>query len=209
MRKYVLMQWINTMIIHFFKQIGNIPSNLRIIDYSHGLTGSAHDSVAFEYTGAGQNPEWFFEGEEFALCDSAYTVNKRTISVHKEPASLIPENALFDKAAAHLQIRSEHCMGALKGRFQCLRGLRVSITSNDEHVSACVWITIAIILHNLVIDVEGLEFTQNLLARHTHQEEEEDRGPPDYALHPDMGDGEAKRQRLVNEIVAYRISRDE
>jgi hypothetical protein len=85
-------------------QIGNVPSNLRIIDYSHGLTGSAHDSAAFEHTGAGQNPEWLFEGDEFALCDSAYTVNKRTISIHTEPASLIPENALFDKAASRLRI---------------------------------------------------------------------------------------------------------
>jgi hypothetical protein len=179
------------------------------------LTGSAHDAAAFEHTCAGQNPEWFFEGNEFALCDSAYTVNKRTISVHKEPASLIPENALFDKTAAHLRIRSEHCMGALKGRFQCLRGLRVNIQSNNNHVSACLWITIAIILHNLIIDVEGTDCTHDLLVGHTlveYSEARDDLGLQDQALHdlhPEMGEGNAKRQQLINEVVAYRISRTE
>jgi hypothetical protein len=98
-------------------------------------------------------------------------------------------------------------MGALKGRFQCLRGLRVNIKSNDDHVGACFWITIAIILHNLVIDVEGLEFTQGLLARHGQDEELEDRGPVDCGpIHPEMGEGRAKRHQLINEIVAFRIS---
>lgn len=173
------------------------------------MAGSAHDAAAFEHTCAGQNPEWFFEGDEFALCDSAYTVNKRTISVHKEPASLIPENALFDKTAAHLRIQSEHCMGALKGRFQCLRGLRVNIQSNCNHISACFWITTAIILHNLIIDIEGSDFTQDLLACHTLvNEEESGSGSQDHAPHPEMEEGNAKRQQLVDEVVAYRISRD-
>lgn len=85
--------------------------------------GSAHDATAFKNTGAALHPDWFFSGEEFAWMDSAYSVDSRTIPVHKKPASLDPKNALFDKTVAHLRVRSEHCMGALKGRFQCLRGL--------------------------------------------------------------------------------------
>jgi hypothetical protein len=34
------------------------------------MTGSAHDASAFEHTGAKQDPEWFFEGQEFAWVDS-------------------------------------------------------------------------------------------------------------------------------------------
>jgi hypothetical protein len=48
-------------------------------------------------------------------------------------------------------------MGALKGRWQCLRSLCVNIRNNTEHIKACRWITIAIILHNAVIDLEGAE----------------------------------------------------
>ncbi|KIK72231.1 hypothetical protein PAXRUDRAFT_181101, partial [Paxillus rubicundulus Ve08.2h10] len=55
--------------------IGNLPSNLRIVDYSHGMTGSAHDSCAFEYTTTSKFPNWFFQGEEFAWADSTYGVS--------------------------------------------------------------------------------------------------------------------------------------
>ena len=61
-----------------FVQIGNTPSNLQIVDYSHGMTGSAHYATAFEHTTAAKYPDWFFEGEEFAWADSAYAVNSHT-----------------------------------------------------------------------------------------------------------------------------------
>ncbi|KAG2055033.1 hypothetical protein BDR06DRAFT_867627, partial [Suillus hirtellus] len=102
-------------------QVGNLPSNLHIVDYAHGLTGSAHDASAFEHTAAFKHTDWFFKGDEFAWVDSAYPVSKYTMPVHKQPASLLPENILFDKAVAHLRVCSEHCMGALKGHWQCLR----------------------------------------------------------------------------------------
>ena len=88
----------------FWMKIGNVPSNLRIVDYSLGMTGSAHDSTAFAHTGAAKYPEWFFDGEEFAWADSAYTVNSRTIPVHKQPASSLYENALFDGVVSHLRV---------------------------------------------------------------------------------------------------------
>ena len=68
-----------------------------------------------DHTAAAQHPDWLFDGEEFAWVDSAYSVTHRTIPVYNKPASLYPENAAFDKAVSHLHVRSEHCMGALKG----------------------------------------------------------------------------------------------
>ena len=79
-----------------FVQVGNVPSTLWIVDYSHGFTGSAHDALAFVHTAAAQHPDWLFDGEEFAWVDSAYSVTHRTIPFHKKPASLCPENAAFD-----------------------------------------------------------------------------------------------------------------
>ena len=183
-----------------------MPTNLRIVDYSHGLCGSAHDATAFEYTAAHKYPDWFFEGEEFAWADSAYALNNRTIPVHKKPASLRRENTLFDAAIAHIRVRSEHCMGALKGRFQCLRGLRVNINSREEHVEAGRWITVAIILHNLIIDVEGQVSGGHFQPTHTVDEENMD--VPEHDDAPDEdGDeeGEAKRHELTAELLAYRI----
>lgn len=175
------------------------------MDYAHGLTGSAHDASAFEHTAASKYPDWFFEGSEFAWVDSAYPVTgANTIPVHKRPASLLPENTLFDGAVAHLRVRSEHCMGALKGRWQCLRGLRICINSKHQHRAACLWMTIAIILHNLVIDVEGAAEGAHFAGIHTQVEEEEDRGLPDPPQNQNRNDGELKRHKLVEELLAFR-----
>ena len=81
-------------------QVGNVPSNLGIIDYSHGFTGFAHDSTAFQHTAAAHFPDWLFHGQEFAWVDSAYTLTPHTIPIHKEPASRIQENTIFDKAVS-------------------------------------------------------------------------------------------------------------
>jgi hypothetical protein len=59
------------------------------------------------------------------------------IPVHHQPASFSPENASFDHMVAHLHIHSEHCMGALKGHFQCLWGLQVNINNSDDYKKAC------------------------------------------------------------------------
>jgi hypothetical protein len=184
-------------------QIGNTPSNLRIADYSLGLTGSAHDATAFQHTTAIKHPDLLFDGEEFAWADSAYAVSTHTIPVHKRPASLDPANALFDRVLAQLRVRSEHCMGALKGRFQCLRGLRVNINSNSEHAYALRWITVAIILHNLIIDVEGNSFASHFLTDHGHEQEFEDRGGQHEPQEDDENNGVAKRRELVAELIAF------
>ena len=128
------------------------------------------------------------------------------IPVHKKPASLIRENAIFDRAVSHIRVRSEHCMGALKGRFQCLRGLRVSIKTPEEHFKACQWIKVAIILHNLVIDAEGETSGAQFGGLHTHTQENEDAGPVDIEMEADQGEeGEAKRQQLIAELMAFRL----
>ncbi|KAF8233431.1 hypothetical protein L208DRAFT_1266556 [Tricholoma matsutake] len=56
-------------------QVGNTPSNLQIVDFTHGMTGSAHDATAFEHTMAAVHPDWFFDGEQFTWADSGYAVN--------------------------------------------------------------------------------------------------------------------------------------
>ncbi|KAF8816059.1 hypothetical protein BYT27DRAFT_7221783 [Phlegmacium glaucopus] len=166
------------------------------------MTGSAHDAAAFEHTTAAKYPNWFFADDEFAWADSAYGVNSRTIPVHKQPASLDPTNALFNKIVAHLHVHSEHCMGALKGQFQCLHGLHLTINSKREHNMACRWITIAIIFHNLIIDVEGQTFAAYFAQDHGQAEEEEDRGQ----VHEPLGaiqNSEAKQVELVAELMAF------
>ncbi|KAG6885344.1 hypothetical protein C0992_005204, partial [Termitomyces sp. T32_za158] len=101
---------------------------------------------------------------------------------------------------------SEHCMGALKGRFPSLCGLQVNITSNQKHYEACRWITVAIILHNLIIDVEDSTSAVQFLHQHGHEEEIEDGGfyTELYAGDDGGDDREQKRHQLIAEIIAVR-----
>ncbi|KAI0075046.1 hypothetical protein K474DRAFT_1600542, partial [Panus rudis PR-1116 ss-1] len=142
-----------------------------------------------------------FEEGEFAWADSAYTCTHRIIPVHREPASLLQRNILFDTTVSRIRVRSEHCMGALKGRFQCLRGMRIMINSNRDHVEACRWITVAIILHNFIIDVEGSRYAADWIALHGQDEKFEDSGAVQVPI--DEGDPEALREYLIDELWAH------
>jgi len=100
-------------------------------------------------------------------------------------------------------------MGALKDCFQCLCGLCVQINSNQDHIAACRWITIAIILHNLVIDVEGGSGAGYFESIHGRAEEQEDRGlANDPGNHKQMvmieEAGEAKWSQLKAQLLAYK-----
>ena len=69
------------------------------------------------------------------------------------------------------------------------------------------WIKCAIILHNLVIDVEGPSQADFFGNRHTPAEEAEDRGPLHEGL-VGVDDGEIKHQILIEELMRYREMRD-
>jgi hypothetical protein len=98
-------------------------------------------------------------------------------------------------------------MGALKGRFQSLHGLRVNINSNDDHWEALRWITVAIILHNAVTEFEGMGPGAAFAHRHSSCDEEEDHSGQDEPRGGD-NDGVAKRGRLTEELLAYRARRN-
>jgi len=68
------------------------------------MTASAHDALAFQSMGAAKYLEFFFQGNEFAWADSAYSCTSHMMSIHKKPASNDPCNAAFDKAVSHLQV---------------------------------------------------------------------------------------------------------
>ncbi|KAF7321839.1 DDE Tnp4 domain-containing protein [Mycena kentingensis (nom. inval.)] len=169
-------------------QIGNTPSNLRIVDYSIGHTGSAHDQLAFEGTAAYRYPDWLFKGLEFGWFDSAYTLTGRSIPIIKEPDAQQPDNMAFNKSCSHLR-------------------LRVMIESNSDHEGALRWIMVAIILHNMIIEIEGAEAGAAFGGQHERIDEEEDRGEQDEPIEPSMEAGRAKRQQLVDELAAVRAAR--
>lgn len=103
-------------------------------------------------------------------------------------------------------------MGALKNRFQCLQGLRVAINSPDDHYYATQWITVAIILHNLVIDVEGPDAVKSFggagradTEGDQYREETNSQTDDGHGRQADEEEGEEKRKRLVEELRVFRL----
>ena len=92
-------------------------------------------------------------------------------------------------------------MGALKGHFQCLCSLHLEINSNEQHVDALCWITAAIIIHNLIIDVERATSVASFQNLHSQAAEAGDQ----HILMKQNQNHQVKkkRQRLINELMEY------
>jgi hypothetical protein len=164
-----------------------------------GRTGSAHDAVAFKGTAAYLHPELIFKNDEFAFTDSAYSASFRVIPIHKAPANLDPRVRAFDKAVSRLRVKSEHCNGLLKGRFQSLKSLRISIDRRRDHVRAMRWISACIILHNICVDVGGDDWEDD-----EHERGEEEGNEEGMEVEEAQLAGGARRRALVEAYDRYR-----
>jgi len=65
---------------------------------------------------------------------------------------------------------------------------------------------VAIILHNLIIDVEGDSSASHFISDHSCEQEFEDRGSQHELLDDDENNGVAKQKELVAELVAFKSS---
>ena len=82
----------------------------------------------------------------------------------------------------------------------------VSINSPDDHIWACHWITVTIILHNLIIDVEGTASSQYFQPEHLGAQEVADTGDHEEEENDDEDndEGEVKQWQLIAELLAFR-----
>jgi hypothetical protein len=66
---------------------------------------------------------------EYIIGDSSFKASDIMIPTFKKPfnAELNPQQALFNAKIAKICIRSEHCIGMLKGRFQYLKEMWILI----------------------------------------------------------------------------------
>lgn len=152
-----------------------------IIDYALGHTGSVHDSWAFRSTRIFLEHETILGPGEWIWADSAYPVETWCVPPFKKPAhgELTPDqrtfnyhlskviSILFDSKTSKtnyspvkIRIRIEHAIGLLKGRFQSLFELRIQVFSHDRHLWAIMWVRCCIILHNLILCIEGGGFDE-------------------------------------------------
>jgi hypothetical protein len=79
------------------------------------------------------------------------------VSPYKKPHSLLAGNEELNNHVSMVRIRSEHAIGFLKGRFQSLKGLRVSIKDQKTHKFATYWVAACIGVHSFAMECEDTE----------------------------------------------------
>ncbi|KAE8211094.1 hypothetical protein CF319_g9363, partial [Tilletia indica] len=119
-----------------------------------GWPGSVHDSRAWSSSSPHRQPAQFFAEGEYLLADSAYANSDTVVTPYKRPHSNARVNKRFNKLLSSVRIDIEHAFGLLKGRWSCLKGLRVRLLSDDQHEIACTYVTACVVLHNILIALE-------------------------------------------------------
>lgn len=213
-----------------------MPHNLRIVDYVIGVPGSVHDSNAFAKARIARHPQTFLGGNEWIWADSAYGARPWCVVPFKRPAAggLTGDQKTFNNhlskvvrtvlsvtiSTQHLQVRvrSEHCYGSLKGRFQSLRELRVQIQAQKDLDEVNMWTRCCFILHNMIVDIEeqlGGTGTVDYFAQKArqwgHRAQDGGEGDGDDAEQEGAGDegfigseGQIFRNTLMGQLLRYR-----
>jgi DDE superfamily endonuclease len=135
----------------------------RIIYYHVGWPGSVHDNRVWRTCNLFKKCALMFSPKEYLLGDSAFTASDIMIPPFKSaPGSELSGNyAAFNTLLAKPRVKSEHCIGLLKGRFPFLRGIRM-VLGNKLHMKRIIdHVRAAVILHNFMI---GQPFEEEWIA---------------------------------------------
>ena len=97
-----------------------------------------------------QDPEKFFNQNQFLLADSAYTSNQYTLPDYKGKDLQERKNIDFNYRLAQSHVRIKHAIGNFKGRFSSLREIWSQICNFHEMKGTIKWIISCIILNNLL-----------------------------------------------------------
>ena len=91
----------------------------RILYFYAGWPGTTHDNRVFKNSKVYKDWRKYFNRNEHLLGDSAYSscrIMVQTFKKHKGTAALSYEKEFFNTKIAKIRIKSEHCIGVLKGR---------------------------------------------------------------------------------------------
>lgn len=126
----------------------------RVLYYLAGWPGSTHDNRVFKSSNLFKDRDSFFSPLEYIIGDSAYSNSSIMVPAFKKTrneVNLSRNKELFNFHLAKLRIKSEHCIGLLKGRFQCLKGMNTYISGEDDVKFIVDCFGACCVLHNLLL----------------------------------------------------------
>lgn len=125
----------------------------RIRDFVVGWPGSVHNNRVWSNCRLKLKPSKYFIQNQYVLGDSAFQASTHMVPAYKKPprSDLDPHKSFFNIKLAKARIKTEHCIGLLKARFQYFKGVRVIIRSKADMKKIIKYFTTACILHNLLI----------------------------------------------------------
>jgi hypothetical protein len=101
----------------------------------------------------GRLPHQYFSQNEYLLGDSAFQMGPHLVPAFKTAngVTMNRNEASFNKLLLSPRVKSEHCIGILKGRFAWLKDIRILIANADDAQKIVEFVGAAVILHNLLI----------------------------------------------------------
>ena len=135
----------------------------RILYYHVGWPGSVHDNRVWRTCRLYRHWEEMFSPREYLLGDSAFTASDIMIPPFKStPGCELPSNFIaFNTLLAKPRVKSEHCIGILKGRFPFLKGIRMILGCKGHLKRIVDHVRGSVVLHNFLIadpiDTEWIE----------------------------------------------------
>lgn len=148
-------------------------SNKKITYMLTGYSNAMHDARVWSQTRIHQNALSYLSPSQYLLGDAAYTPTSHMVLPYKALEANRIENTTFNKQLSHIRIDVEHTLGILKGRWRSLTGLSLILTSEKKYEFACMWITVCVVLHNILIDIHD-EWSEKKGWWSTEDEEEHD-----------------------------------
>ena len=126
----------------------------RIRNVVVGWPGSVHDNRIWSQSKLNCNCHDFFSEKEYLLGDSAFQASAIMIPAFKKPfgGELDEYKSFFNMKLAKARIKTEHCIGVLKARWQYFKRIRVQIKGKADMKRVIKYFMCAVILHNLLID---------------------------------------------------------
>ena len=131
--------------------------NSRILYYHLGWPGSVHDNRVWRNCKINRRPLQHFSGKQYLLGDSAFTASSIMIPPFKTTTggTLSRNKSAFNTLLSKPRVKSEHCIGILKGRFPFLRGIRMRIANKEDLQTIINHVRGTVVLHNFLRNDES------------------------------------------------------